>query len=156
MPEIYLGTYSNQRVFAIVDAEDILELSLGSGWYKMNKGYAARCRKYKTELMHLIVAKRMGLDIEKEVDHINRNRLDNRRQNLRTATDSQNKFNSAMSASNTSGFTGVCRSGSFRWRAYITIQQKQIPLGVFDRIEDAYAARKLAEKRYFGEFASDV
>lgn len=57
---------------------------------------------------------------------------------------------SGLSSKNTSGYTGVARAGN-KWRAYIGYQKKRINLGSFDNIEDAIAARKDAEKKYYSK-----
>ena len=88
-----------------------------------------------------------------EVDHINHNGLDNRKENLRIVTHKQNKFNNPILSTNTSGVTGVSWSKQKnKWRAYITIDNKQKSLGYYFNKEDAIKARKEAEEKYFGEF----
>lgn len=87
-----------------------------------------------------------------EIDHINRNRSDNRWCNLRLAKRSQNNMNSGNPITNTSGQKGVHRSGD-GWFSRIQFEGKVIHLGSFSTFDDAVAARKDAEKKYFGEFA---
>lgn len=88
------------------------------------------------------------------VDHINRNGFDNRKSNLRLATIQQNCMNKSIQINNTSNVPGVSwRKDRNKWRAYITVSRKQITLGLYERKEDAIAARKAAEEEYFGEFA---
>lgn len=88
------------------------------------------------------------------IDHINRNTLDNRKENLRLATMQQNAMNRSVQPNNTSGVPGVSwRKDRNKWRAFITINGKQKALGLYENKEDAIAARKLAEEKYFGEFA---
>jgi len=90
----------------------------------------------------------------KVIDHINGDKLDNRKQNLRIYTIKQNIINSKISKNNTSGYTGVSfRKNRNVYRANIMVNRKQIYLGSFERIEDAVLARKKAEEKYFGEFA---
>ena len=68
-----------------------------------------------------------------QVDHINGNRLDNRRCNLRLATDGQNMGNSKIPRHNTSGFKGVSwDKRREQWEAYISKKDKKIHLGRFD------------------------
>jgi HNH endonuclease len=64
------------------------------------------------------------------VDHINRNKLDNRRINLRLSNKSNNAVNCKTHSHNTSGYKGVSKSGN-RWRVYIVKNQKQIHIGCF-------------------------
>ena len=90
----------------------------------------------------------------KTYDHINRNPLDNRKNNFRQATHQENIRNSSRPKNNTSGFIGVSWSKSHRkWRAYIKIDYKQKGLGEFIDKTDAIKARLESEKKYFGEFA---
>jgi hypothetical protein len=96
-----------------------------------------------------------GVDpLQKQVDHINGNSLDNRIKNLRLATYSENGMNRvSLSRRNTSGFTGVYwNKRDKRWVARINPNRKQIHLGNFINKEDAIQARIEAEKKYFGEF----
>lgn len=83
---------------------------------------------------------------ENDVDHENHNTTDNRWENLRPATHSQNHQNRKVSVKNTSGFTGVHRANG-RWAASIKIDQRRISLGRFDRVEDAAEAYASAKSR---------
>lgn len=87
-------------------------------------------------------------------DHIDHNELNNRRYNLREASQLDNVRNSKLAKNNTSGFIGVSWHSSLnKWRARIMIDHKEICLGVFNDIEDAVKARLEGELKYFGEFA---
>lgn len=92
-----------------------------------------------------------------EVDHITHPTMtfiDNRKQNLRAATSSQNGMNRGLSSNNSSGFTGVCwYKRSSKWKATITVDKKTKNLGQFETMEDAVAARKIAQDELFGEYA---
>lgn len=84
-----------------------------------------------------------------DIDHINEVKNDNRFCNLREATRAQNMQNVRKHKHNTSGLKGVCwHSQRKRWRAFIFLDRKQKHLGLFDTKEDAYAARKQAEKKF--------
>ena len=92
---------------------------------------------------------------ENEVDHINGNPADNRWVNLRPATRVENMRNQRTNARNTSGVTGVSwdtRRG--KWMAFIQTNRKTTHLGYFTKFEDAVAARRAAEVKYFGEFSA--
>lgn len=80
-------------------------------------------------------------------DHINGNKLDNRKENLRTATSSQNGINRGKQINNTSGHKGINWYAN-AWVAEIKVNQKKIHLGRFKNIDDAVAARKAAEQIY--------
>lgn len=93
------------------------------------------------------------------VDHINGDRLDNRIENLRMATYSQNSANAKRHSRNTSGLKGaskVIKKGRWtgRWQASITFQRKQINLGYFGTKEEAHEAYMDAARKYQGLFAN--
>lgn len=84
-----------------------------------------------------------------QMDHINHDRKDNRITNLRIVDNAENHRNRPLQASNKTGFHGVsfCKQTG-RYRAKINVDGKQIHLGRFDTIEQAAAARALANERY--------
>ena len=57
--------------------------------------------------------------------------------------------NGSVNKNNSSGVNGVCRGKSGKWRAYIVLRGKQYYLGNFSELDDAIAARKNAEKKFF-------
>lgn len=131
--------------FVVVDLDDVPDL-LGVGWYFNTSGYASGRLKGRTRYMHRVL---LG-EPELNVDHINRDRLDNRRSNLRTVTRTQNQYNLGMHHDNASGFKGVCwHKKSEKWRAIC--QRKQI--GVFEDKYDAATAYNFAAAELHGEFA---
>lgn len=90
----------------------------------------------------------------KYYDHKNRNPLDNRKDNLRKATQSQNMMNRDKLKNNTSGITGVgWHKKSNKWQARISINGIQKTIGMFANKEDAIKARLKAEAQHYGEFA---
>jgi hypothetical protein len=144
-----------QGKVAIVDDEDYAWLNQWK-WCYSTAGYAIRAirinGKRKTIFMHRIILKTPN---DLFTDHINRNKLDNRRENLRICTASQNKANQSAQHNNTSGKKGVTWQKDIqRWKAQINFKQKIIYLGDFKDIEEA--ARAYAKKSFelFGEFAS--
>jgi hypothetical protein len=86
-----------------------------------------------------------------EIDHIDRNRANDRWNNFRLVTRFQQMMNKTVSKLNTSGVTGVLRCNN-RWFATIRVNGKRIFLGSFLYYGDAVAARKKAEIEYYGEF----
>ncbi len=86
------------------------------------------------------------------VDHINGDKLDNRRANLRNCLRVQNTWNQGISRNNTSGYKGVQRSGR-RWVARIGIGNTRVHLGVFDSARDAATAYNQAAFKAWGRFA---
>ena len=89
------------------------------------------------------------------IDHVNGNKLDNRRDNLRLVTYQLNQANRKnLNSNNTSGARGVIRrSGATKnpWLAQIMVNRKTIHLGVFATMVEAVMARKAAELKFFGE-----
>jgi len=141
-----------QDKFAIINDEDYELISQykwcarknRNHWYAQTHIY--RLGKRTTISMHtLLVEKKSGYMI----DHINRNGLDNRRENLRLATNRQNQGNREK-LRGTSQYKGVRRcTDCNRWRASI----KSIHLGLFSSEEEAAKAYDKAAKEYYGEFA---
>ena len=88
------------------------------------------------------------------VDHINGNPADNRKVNLRLATEINNQRNMCLPRHNTSGYKGVgFRKDRGKCRAYISIRNRTKHLGYFDNAEDAARAYDEAACFYFGQFA---
>lgn len=77
--------------------------------------------------------------LPKLLDHINRDRTDNRLCNLRSASHSENGHNSNLKSTNTSGYTGVSKVRE-KWNAYITVDRKRFNLGYFKTPEAANTA----------------
>lgn len=115
-------------------------------WDKINK-------KIVEIQLHRMI---MQPEKNKEVDHINQRRYDNRKDNLRIVTTSQNQMNVAVRKNNTSGISGVNWDiATNKWRARICVDGKRISLGCFDDFNDAIQARQCAEKKYFGDYRYD-
>lgn len=88
------------------------------------------------------------------IDHIDGNPLNNKIENLRKATNSQNSSNSKIKSTNTSGYKGVSfRSDTKKWQAALTKDYKKISLGCYETAEEAYQAYLNGSKKHFGEFA---
>lgn len=90
-----------------------------------------------------------------ELDHINRDRDDNRIVNLREATRQQNSWNTNVSRNSKTGVLGVCVGRNGRYRAFIRKEGRATDLGYFDSIEEAANARKNASINLRGKFASE-
>ena len=111
-------------------------------------GYYSKTKKYIK--MHRLIMNCINDDIV--IDHINHKRNDNRKENLRKSTISENMRNVKVKSNNTSGYTGVVwNKVRNKWMSRITFKKKKIFLGYFDNIEDAVKARKNAEEKYFGD-----
>lgn len=109
-------------------------------------------------LLHRVILERMtGRPLAKIelTDHINEDKLDNRRANLRIATNAENLQNRGKYRTNTSGFKGVSWDrGRGKWRANIGVNGKYIHLGYFTTPEAAHEAYCAAALEMHGEFAN--
>lgn len=107
--------------------------------------------------LHRVIAERkfnQSLSRKQEIDHENRNGLDNRRKNLRLATHAQNRRNVGSYGNHSSGVAGVSwDSRRSKWAAYIKVDGKAHYLGRFEALSNAVEARQQAEREYFGEFS---
>jgi hypothetical protein len=139
----------NKGMFAIVDAEDFDFIS-SYNWSYIN-GYAVSNIGYKTSYMHRILNKTPDCF---QTDHINGNKLDNRKSNLRQANFSQNNCNKSKTSNNSSGYKGVSwHKKSEKWRADIKINKKQTSLGLFNCKETAAVAYNKKALELHGSFA---
>lgn len=129
-----------------------------------NTGYAARSEHFykddgnysaRTVLMHRVIAERSFDSLDKPmIDHINGDKLDNTRLNLRSCNSSQNNGNAKVGI-NKSGFKGVYKTTnkSGKWMAIITHESTRKYLGSFSDKLDAAKAYNQAASEFFGEFA---
>jgi hypothetical protein len=149
--EIILYNKNHEEIArTLINLEDV-EICKQYKWYLKDTGYAVtnvnNNGKRTTKKLHQII-------IGDYLDHANKNRLDNRRENLRIASKIENNRNVSIGKNNTSGIIGVkwdkrCN----KWSVIICVNYKSIFLGRFENIEDATIARLRAEKEYFKEFA---
>jgi len=108
-----------------------------------------------TRLHRLLTGAKDGLD----VDHIDRNGLNNTKKNLRVCTRSENNCNQAIRKSNKSGLKCVyrhCKTGEKQWRCRIKFNGAIHDLGLFKTKEDAYAAYLLSVHEFHGNFTRVV
>ena len=92
-----------------------------------------------------------------QIDHIDQNTSNNRLNNLREATASQNKANKSPRRNNLLGVRGVSREkGGRKFRAAITKDGHRLYLGAFGTVKAASAAYQKAANKLFGEFASTI
>ena len=148
MKEIHL----TQGKVAIVDDDDYEEISKHK-WHYHHAGYAKRSVKHsKALLMH-----REILNVPKgfETDHINGDKLDNRKENLRVCTPAENKYNRTFQSNNTSGYKGVAwNKAAKKWFSKINAGGKIYCIGYFTDAKEAALAYNEAALRLHGEFAN--
>jgi hypothetical protein len=90
------------------------------------------------------------------IDHEDRNPLNDRIENLRLASQSQNMANATMRSDNTSGFKGVTwDKANHKWSVMIHVGGRHIRVGRFSDPAEAHAAYMKAAREHFGDFACD-
>lgn len=113
-------------------------------------GYVRVSIQRKSYLAHRLAwAYAYGKWPEHWLDHINRNRADNRLANLRVASPGTNAQNTPRYQNNKSGCKGVYAHSWGKWEAYITVNRKRMYLGVYESLEDAKHARQSAQNALF-------
>lgn len=138
----------------MVDDEEYLDLIKFnwhiSGGYAVRGKYIYRTKKTTTESMHRVIMKPpSGM----EVDHINHNKLDNRKINLRICTHSENFMNRNLQRNSTSGVRGVSWNKLVnKWQVQIAKDHKHFCLGYFLDIKEASKAYEIKARELFGEF----
>lgn len=145
-----------QGKFALVDDDDFNKLSKYK-WCLVNVTnnckYAVTTIKCKQFSMHRVIMNIKNSNIF--VDHINRNGLDNRKENLRIVSCSENAMNASIRSDNKSGFKGIYWNKlSGKWHTQIWFNKKCIYLGSYDSLNLAKIIRKLGEIEYFGDYAA--
>jgi hypothetical protein len=149
MKKIFL----NNKCFTLVDDEDFDSLNQFN-WFVVN-GYARRQKKIKGVpiriYLHRVVT---NCPDNFCVDHINGNRLDNRKENLRICTKADNqKHSKLIIKTNTSGFRGIVPQKN-RWRARISLDNKTRHIGYYDTKQEAAKAYNKIAREYYKEFAT--
>ncbi|NDF99268.1 MAG: HNH endonuclease [Chitinophagia bacterium] len=119
-----------------------------------NRGYRCICINYRKYMAHRLIWIMHGNDPVEMLDHIDGDQLNNRIENLRPVTNSQNQRNQKLRKDNTSGIKGVSWLNAHkRWAGQVWHKGKLYRAGYFkDKDECAAAVRELREKLH-GEFA---
>lgn len=132
--------FHNSDNFALCDTEDV-EWLKDFTWHETEYGYARAEIGGKLFFMHDVILNITPDHKTGVCDHINRNRLDNRKCNLRVVPQSENTKNKSIYSNNKSGITGVSKSGN-KWIATIGIDGRSKHIGTFDTIDEAIVARE--------------
>jgi len=113
--------------------------------YAMRKEWLYNRKKYRTVYMHRLIN---DTESELETDHINRDKLDNRRKNLRSVSKSVNQSNKGIQKNNTSGFTGIFfEKQRNKWRIRLSMNKKRVNFGSFKDLESAVSCYKEIKKQ---------
>jgi hypothetical protein len=148
----YIPLYGKRGAgkFALVDDDDF-ERVLKIRWNINKNGYVYN------KSHNVLIMSRFILNINDPkilVDHIDHNKLNNQKENLRLANKAENNRNKLISSTKTSSkFKGVFKLDNFKYLASIGYNYKQIHIGIFSTEEDAARAYNRRAKELFGEFA---
>ena len=151
MDNVVIGYDNKQRTFRVSLCD--FELIQGFHWRVDASGYVEAHKPGTSNQiirLHILI---MKPEHEQWVDHINRDRSDNTRENLRIVDARQNAQNKGLLSINTSGVSGVSLYKQTKWRARIGVDNKEILLGYFNTKDEAIKARLLAEIKYYGDYA---
>lgn len=139
----------NASLACKVDDEDY-EMVKDTSWYTV-KGYVRGRFDGGQPLLHRLI---MDFPEEMQVDHIDGDKLNNQKSNLRVCTNGQNQMNGGAYRNSSSKFRGVSwEKAQGKWRADIQANKKTKHLGVFESERDAAKAYNEAAKELHGEFA---
>ena len=135
------------RKKVLLDADDIALVSEFQ-WTIGSHGYVTHGTGKHQILMHRLLT---GNNNGSCVDHINRNKLDNRKENLRLCTTAQNAMNKERISDNP--YKGICHTTDDCWQAQIAFEGKSIYLGKFTDPAMAAKAYDTAARLLYGEYA---
>lgn len=141
---------AQRQWLVIVDDEDFDYLN--QFHWQVDKFNSVKGRvKGKQILIHRLI---MNPPNDIEIDHIDGNRLNNQKSNLRFATSSQNKMNRGARKDSKSGYKGVSwHKQNKKWTVRIKVNNKYLSLGLFNNLFDAAKAYNEIATKYFGKYA---
>lgn len=137
---------------ALIDTEDLDRVGKFK-WSFRKDGYV--WSSYLKMYLHHFILEIKPIKGKLVVDHVNRDKLDNRRENLRTCTHLQNCYNQDISGRNSSGYKGVTwDKDENMWRSQIWYDKRKfVDLGFYEDIKDAAMAYNEGAIKYHGEYA---
>jgi hypothetical protein len=154
MQQIEIYPLGREKYFIVDDAD--FETVMMHKWYLRPDGYVVRVEGSRRTGQRTIRLHRVINQTPEGLftDHINGNRLDNRRRNLRSATKLQNNMNTSKKKTNTSGYLGVswCHRTK-KWRARIDMGGRNVTIGNFSTKEEAAYVFNQVAIQVRGEFA---
>ena len=141
-----LGAKSDSSFLIAVQS---LSKVLQHNWYYSKSGYPrSYTARYHTLHRFLLGRQETGMVI----DHINRDKMDNRLENLRVITQKENSYNRTKNANSVNSYKGIIKAGSL-FNAVISKDKKRYILKGFETAEDAASAYDAMAEELFGEFA---
>ena len=154
LKEYGIGYYNNKKF--LFDKEDFNKINkfywtIQNGDYVKSNYLTDGTKLDSTVRLHIVI---MNSDPKRyDVDHINHNILDNRKQNLRIVKHAENLMNTKLYSNNTSGVKGVYWDKSRnKWMVCITAYKHTYHLGRFDDYNEAVRVRLQAEEKYHKDF----
>lgn len=149
--KIPLGGKAGEGKYAIVDKEDYAELRKFN-WHITGAGYAAYSRKVNGKtVVHLMHREILGNLAAEHTDHINRDRLDNRKENLKPCTASENAANNRVRSDSSTGHKGIYwMKKKNLYRATTTKNGVIHYIGKFKKLDDAVFAHRIKFKEIHG------
>lgn len=144
--------FNNTDNYFLCDLEDWQPIADMFTWFESEHGYARTSLGHDNKFMffHSYVLNEFPTRY-RVCDHINRNKLDNRKNNLRMTTIQENNINQKTYKNNKSGHVGVYfQSSNGKWVAHIGYKKRIIDCGSYGTYEEAVEAREKAELEYFG------
>lgn len=126
-----------------------------NGYLILNTYLGSKDRHWRVPV-HRVIFLMHYKSLPAQIDHINRIKTDNRIENLRAATQTEQNCNKDKTKANTSGYKGVMVVGPNKFEARIQYQRKLYHLGTFSSAESAYAAYCKKASELHGEFSSET
>jgi len=133
----------------LISKSDLLIVSKYT-WCISKTGYPVANINHKVTKLHRYILSPSENQI---IDHINGNKLDNRRNNLRICTNTENVRNSKLQLNNSTGYPGIRTTKGGKFNVRITVNHKELHVGNYDTLDEAITKRKEVELKYYGEFA---
>lgn len=145
---VYYNRQGEELGTILIDTEDVSKCNKYK-WCRGAGGYAISPRN-RLLMSYLILDKQPEFGLY--IDHVNQNKLDNRKSNLRICTNSENNCNKDKQSRNSSGYKGVYKQ-DIKWKAEITKDGVYYSLGRFNTPEEAALVYNKAAKELHGKFA---
>lgn len=148
-PDGYMIGYTKKGQKFLFDRFDFHKIK-EHNWYINKDGYVCTHLKNGTYMHRYLIEP----NINQEIDHIDGNRSNNKRDNLRICNSRQNKMNKSIQTNNKSGYKGVYWDKQLnKWRTRIKYKGKHIHVGLYSNLIEAAIAYNKKAVEYFGEYA---
>jgi hypothetical protein len=139
--------YENGKLINICTNTEIKHKTNSNGYFVANFGNT-------TYLYHRLIFLFHHQTLSKMIDHINHNKTDNRIENLRAATNTQNQQNANLRRDNASGIKNVhWHAKTSKWRVCLRVNKKKVWIGEFIDIELAELVATEARNKHHGVYA---